>query len=176
MRWTPLAACCLHASCPLPATAFAAVTMPAVNSVRRALLLRQTGRRNIVDLSRRTRLLAVQPSGTLAAPQPRPTPPRVLGKRTLFATSRAPLPSFQGRRKSSSLGAAVSSREDNAAQGQQVDEETAAAAAAAAVVAKQRASSRYIPSSYRGVRGGPKGKWKARIVSKGGLRQLGTFE
>lgn len=39
----------------------------------------------------------------------------------------------------------------------------------------RRASSRYIPSDYRGVRGGPKGKWKARIVSKGGLRQLGTF-
>lgn len=33
----------------------------------------------------------------------------------------------------------------------------------------------YIPSGYRGVVGGPKGKWKARISSKGGLRQLGTF-
>lgn len=41
--------------------------------------------------------------------------------------------------------------------------------------ARRRSSSRYIPSGYRGVVGGPKGKWKARIVSKGGVRHLGTF-
>lgn len=46
----------------------------------------------------------------------------------------------------------------------------------ASAAAKRRASSRYIPSDFRGVRGGPKGKWKARLVSKGQLRQLGTFE
>lgn len=40
---------------------------------------------------------------------------------------------------------------------------------------KERSLSRYRPSGYRGVQGGPKGKWKAQIVSKGGLRQLGTF-
>lgn len=50
------------------------------------------------------------------------------------------------------------------------------AEASASAVAKRRASSRYIPSDFRGVRGGPKGKWKARLVSKGQLRQLGTFE
>lgn len=33
----------------------------------------------------------------------------------------------------------------------------------------------YVSSDYRGVVGGPKGMWKARISSKGGLRQLGTF-
>lgn len=48
--------------------------------------------------------------------------------------------------------------------------------AEASATAKRRASSRYIPSDFRGVRGGPKGKWKARLVSKGQLRQLGTFE
>lgn len=48
--------------------------------------------------------------------------------------------------------------------------------AEASTAAKRRASSRYIPSDFRGVRGGPKGKWKARLVSKGQLRQLGTFE
>lgn len=40
---------------------------------------------------------------------------------------------------------------------------------------RRRASSRYIPSDYRGVVGGPKGKWKARITSKGGVKHLGTF-
>lgn len=40
---------------------------------------------------------------------------------------------------------------------------------------RRRASSSYVSSDYRGVIGGPKGKWKARIVSKGGVRHLGTF-
>lgn len=182
MRWIPLAVCCLHASCPLPATAFA-VAMPVVNGVQRALLW-QTGRRSIVDLSQRTRLVAVRRAagpGTSAAealqPQARPTRLvlRQQQQQALFSTSQTPpppLPSSQGRRRSSSLGAAVSGSTETNAEGQQ----TVETAAAREVVAKQRASSRYIPSSYRGVRGGPKGKWKARIVSKGGLRQLGTFE
>ena len=177
MRWTLLAVCCLHASCPLLATAFA-VAMPVANGVQRALLW-QTGRRNIVDLSR-TRLVAVQP-GTSASALRQPQPTRLIlrQQQAPFSTSQIPPPpSNQGKRRSLSLGAAVPGTETNA-EGQTA--ETAAAAAAAApsaagVAAKQRASSRYIPSSYRGVRGGPKGKWKARIVSKGGLRQLGTFE
>lgn len=176
MRWTLLAVCCLHASCPLLATAFA-VAMPVVNGVQRALLL-QTGRRNIIDLSR-TRLVAVRVRpGTPASALQQPRPTRLVlrqQQQALFSTSQTPPPSSsQGRRRSSSLGVAVSGTETNA-EGQAA-ETAAAAAAAAEVVAKQRASSRYIPSSYRGVRGGPKGKWKARIVSKGGLRQLGTFE
>lgn len=177
MKWTLLAVCFLHASYPILATAFA-VTMPVANGVQRALLW-QTGRRNIVDLSR-TRLVTVRvPPGTspLALQQPRPTRLVFRRQQVLFSTSQTPPPpSSQGRRRSSSLGATVSGTETNA-EGQTVETAaTAADAAAAEAVAKQRASSRYIPSSYRGVRGGPKGKWKARIVSKGGLRQLGTFE
>ncbi|CAN0184107.1 unnamed protein product, partial [Laminaria digitata] len=111
MRWTPLAVCCLHASCPLPATAFA-VAMPVVNGVQRALLW-QTGRRSIVDLSQRTRLVAGPGTSAAEALQPQPRPTRVVlrqqQQQALFSTSQTPpppLPSSQGRRMSSSLGAA----------------------------------------------------------------------
>lgn len=180
MKWTLLAVCCLHASCPLLATAFA-VVMPVANGVQRALLWR-TSRRNIVDLSR-TRLVAVRiRPGTSASALQQPQPTRLVLRQQqqapLSTSQTPPSSSSQGKRRPSSLGVAVSGTETNA---EGLTAETAAAAAAAAasaaeVAAKQRASSRYIPSSYRGVRGGPKGKWKARIVSKGGLRQLGTFE
>lgn len=63
--------------------------------------------------------------------------------------------------------AALSMRKESEASG--IEKQAPAAAS------KERTLSRYRPSGYRGVQGGPKGKWKAQIVSKGGLRQLGTF-
>ena len=155
MRWAPLAALsCSYASY-LSGTAAFTVQMPTSSGLRRVLVGWSGGRRRLH--------LSGSVAGTTAtAPRIRLPPARPAARRV-----------FQQRMAASS----------SASEQQQQQQQHAGKAATAANPAsggggggRQRASSRYIPSDFRGVRGGPKGKWKARLVSKGQLRQLGTFE
>lgn len=161
MRWAPLAACWSYASCLVTTAAFT-VVMPAASGMPRALFC-SSGCRTLYL----SRVAAGHPrSPTMALPLRLRLPPVRPAARHIF----------QQRMMSSSTSQHTAS------------EGTGSGAAAApirgkvektvvvATAAKRRASSRYIPSDFRGVRGGPKGKWKARLVSKGQLRQLGTFE
>lgn len=152
MRWTPLAVCCSYASL-LPTAATLSVVMRTTGGVPRALA-GSSGRR-LVDLS----LVAVHagtPSLTMALPLRLRLPPARPAARRVF----------QQQMMSSSTPQQQQRQEQQQAPGRG---KTAAAGG-------RRAASRYIPSDFRGVWGGAKGKWKARLVSKGQLRQLGTFE
>ncbi|CAM9511477.1 unnamed protein product [Ectocarpus sp. 12 AP-2014] len=158
-RWIPLAVCCSYVSHWATTAAFP-VVMPAATGVKR--VLGSAGGRKLVDLSRVA--LGTQQQSTTAAP-----PVRL----PLLPSARpAARRVFQQRIMSSSTS-----------QHQQVSTPSSDPAAAAppgpgdrVSKRRRRASTRYIPSDFRGVWGGPKGKWKARLVSKGKLRQLGTFE
>lgn len=162
-RWTPLAVCCSYVSYWATTAAFP-VVMPAATGVKRAVL-GSAGGRKLVDLSRVAVGTQQQQSTTAALPLRLPLLPsaRPAARRV-----------FQQRMMSSSTSQ----------QQQQVSTPSPDPAAAAPPgpagdrvnKRRRRASTRYIPSDFRGVWGGPKGKWKARLVSKGQLRQLGTFE
>ncbi|CAM9602446.1 unnamed protein product, partial [Ectocarpus sp. 4 AP-2014] len=158
-RWIPLAVCCSYVYHWATTAAFP-VVMPAATGVKRAVL-GSTGGRKLVDLSRAVG--TKQQSTTAALPLRLPLLPSARP-----AVRRV----FQQQMMSSSTS-----------QQQQVSTPSSDPAAAAppgpgdrVSKRRRRASTRYIPSDFRGVWGGPKGKWKARLVSKGQLRQLGTFE
>lgn len=158
-RWIHLAVCCSYVSHWATTEAFS-VVMPAATGVKRAVL-GSAGGRKLVDLSRVA--VGTQQSTTAALP---------LRPSLLPSARPAARRVFQQRMMSSWTS-----------QQQQVSTPSSDPAAAAppgpgdrVSKRRRRASTRYIPSNFRGVWGGPKGKWKARLVSKGQLRQLGTFE
>lgn len=170
MRRAPLAAYLSNALFLVTTAAFTAV-MPGAGGMQRALF--GYSRSRTLHLSRVA--VGCPRSPTMALPlrmrlpPARPTARRAFQHRMMSSSAyqqqqQAPTPS-SGAASGPAAGGAT------AAPSRGEMEETVVAAAGA-----KRVSSRYIPSDFRGVRGGPKGKWKARLVSKGQLRQLGTFE
>ncbi|CAN0541567.1 unnamed protein product, partial [Ectocarpus sp. 12 AP-2014] len=154
-KWIPLAVCCSYVSHWATTAAFP-VVMPAATGIKRAAVLGSAGGLSRVAFGAQQSTTAALPLRLPTLPSARPTARRV----------------FQQRMMSSSTS-----------QQQQVSTPSSDPAAAAppgpgdrVSERRRRASTRYIPSDFRGVWGGPKGKWKARVVSKGQLRQLGTFE
>ncbi|CAM9848106.1 unnamed protein product, partial [Hapterophycus canaliculatus] len=152
MRWTPLAVSCSYAFSLLVEAAFS-TTMRTTSGVPRALV--GSSSRRLVDLS----LVAVyagRPSLTMALPLQLRLPPASPAARRVF--------------QQQMMSSSTSQQQHQQHQQQAPDRGKTAA------VGRRRAASQYVPSDFRGVWGGAKGKWKARLVSKGQLRQLGTFE
>lgn len=153
--WTPLALHCPHVACLSPITAFG-VVMPVIYGAK-SFFGPVMAHRKMDNLFRTARLVHLTAVLSTSASPSRST--SIL--RRMAWISQAPTSSSRGGKYPSLVYAASST----GVEGKGVE-----------LTGKRRASSRYISSDYRGVQGGPKGKWKARIVSNGGSKQLGTFE
>lgn len=160
--WTPLAAALPYVAfmAPCPSVAFVASMPLAITNgfVQRAF---SCGFRNATrhhrlssNLSRSSRQLS--------------TASRC--QRTRILQRAATSSSSQGSRTPASRGPRASSGVERKG-----DRATSSSTSGKRRAPGSRRPSAYVPSDYRGVVGGSRGKWKARIVSKGGLRQLGTF-
>lgn len=147
--WTPLAICFPQAA--FPSTLQKLTPMPIASGLQR-VILKPTNCRKIVAFLGTTAADASSTSRLHRA--------RILLQRVSSI-------SYVSSSPRNNHIVALSMKEESEANG--IEKEAPLAAS------KERPLSRYRPSAYRGVQGGPKGKWKAQIVSKGGLRQLGTF-